>query len=404
MRHLTFIGDTDVIGANNRTIEDRFLYYALIVCFCANALGRGSIFCMILSVLAVVAFKLEFHVDVNTVIMLVFAIAVAIVSIVFYTAGDTFKAFNYFMMYVLGYNGYICAKNKGRFIKRTLFAIFLGFDLHLMLTYIVNFGRERIKVRTLYDVWTNELISVTLIGLLSCMIIGYSFYALFCNKNIKLKIFSIISIIIMLLINIGTATRTPILLFAIVYSVTFLIYALNKHDDRLLKAFGFCCAAALLVVVAYSFNWFDLRHSLMNNPLVSRFRSEGLETNRWKIDKVYFRYMPEYLWGGSHIYGTVHKMAHNFLQECYDMYGIVAFAALLLVLIEFVGIYVKLIFKPVKRDVDILFAAMGLSVLLQLFLEPVFRGYPPLIFSMLLIFGIEKAYLSDRAYCEEKTK
>ena len=50
------------------------------------------------------------------------------------------------------------------------------------------------------------------------------------------------------------------------------------------------------------------------------------------------------MWGGNKIYAAYGKMAHNFIQEGHDAYGILATVALIGLMIGFVRNVVKSIF------------------------------------------------------------
>jgi len=86
-------------------------------------------------------------------------------------------------------------------------------------------------------------------------------------------------------------------------------------------------------------------------------------------------------------------LAHNYLQEGYDLYGVFAFVMLLVVTVQFVSNIFRFATKRQKKGTDMLFLSFYTAVFLQMCVEPVFTGYPILIWSLMLIHGMATAYL-----------
>ena len=105
--------------------------------------------------------------------------------------------------------------------------------------------------------------------------------------------------------------------------------------------------------------------------------------------------MFDYLWGGNNIFHTTHTMAHNFIQEGHDLYGI--FATVFLLLFSAVALWTlaRLTFIRKKQPVVFLLLGIYISIFLQCFVEPVFEGYPILFGLMMLIHGLSVAYLQN---------
>lgn len=377
---------------DEKKFENSIIYYVLIACACVNLLEKGSlIFCAI--ALYKVRFKYKF--DANMISITLLTSAVVISSIIFYSFYEIVKAANFFFLYLIGYNGYLVSNDKIKYINRTVFAIFTGFGANIIITYIYNMNIHRIAVRTLYSFWTHELISVTLIGLLSSVVIGYSFYCLFCSKKIYIKIISLIILIIALLINFSTATRTPIIMLCIVYSVMSIIYASSLGKRKALKALLAINLAFIVIFLTYQFNAFGIKEHIQQYPIFLRFKAEGLYSSRLDITKQHLKYMWRYLWGGNNIKTLVTYSAHNYLQEGYDLYGIFAFIALIAKTVHSIRNIFTLVSIKQKQPQDFLFISMYLSIYIQMCMEPVFSGYPILFWSMLLIDGMATAYLED---------
>lgn len=198
-------------------IEDSWLLYVLIFLPCFNFLGKGSLFYLVFALFAATKISANVRIDSNFFFSMMLTISIAFASVVFYDISEVIKAFNYFLLYLVGYNGFVSAHDKMKFVKRTMAAIFAGFAANIVVTYFYNVNRVVIDYqRILYNFWTGEFIAVTLIGLLSSVVIGYSFYAIFVQKKLIVRIIGIASVIFMILINVQTATRTPFLLSIII--------------------------------------------------------------------------------------------------------------------------------------------------------------------------------------------
>lgn len=116
-------------------------------------------------------------------------ITASVVSLILFDEKEVVKSFVYFLSFVVGYKGYKNSSNRELFIKRIIFVVFAGFLCNLIITYYINFVviGHIAGQRELYSFWTNELMSVTLAGLMSSIPIAYSFYCFFVNQKGYIK-------------------------------------------------------------------------------------------------------------------------------------------------------------------------------------------------------------------------
>lgn len=378
-------------------IENSWIFYALIALSCVNFLGRGSLFYFVFALFALIKIRPTAKVDSNSFFALLLTISILFASIYFYDINDVIKAFNYFLLYLIGYSGFLSAEDKMKFAKRTIFSIFIGLAIYVMLTYIYNLGFTFDYQRTLYNIWTGNLIAVTLIGLLSSVIIGYSFYAIVIHKSFVMKAIGIVSVVFVFLINIQTATRTPMIMFVFLYALMILIYFFSTDWRKKIKWLIFGVLLVMIAIVAYRNNVFGIKSYVLSTPIVQRFTEEGLETSRVEIFRYYLEHMFDNIWGGrkiSQIYGV---LPHNFIQEAHDQYGILATIALLGITVGILVNIIRLIFLKNKEPIDFLFISMYVAIIIQICLEPAFDGYPVVIMSLMLMHGIVVAYLSERS-------
>lgn len=379
-----------------RSTEDSFVYYVLISLFCINFLGRGSIFCFVFGLYAVVKTK-NFKLDICSLFCFILFFASCIASILYSNIIEAIKCLNFFLMYIVGVSGYCNAVNKKKYITWVLFSIFIGYALYIVLTFFanLNMAREYAGQRVINNFWTGERVAVTLVGIMSSVVIGYSGYALLCKKKYFLKVVAIVSLILVVLINSKTATRAPFLLIPIVIGGTFLIYLFNQNAYKVFKILFFILIIVILAIFLININFLGIRTYIESTPIFTRFQKEGNKTGRVQIFQIHLSYFFDYMWGGGNIQDLTGELAHNFLQQGHDLYGIFATVSLVLITICVLSNICKLLIKHKKTEIDYLFISMYLAMFIQSLLEPIFTGYPCFYFSFLLIHGVATGYVNN---------
>ena len=380
----------------SKGLENSTTYHILIATFCLNFLGRGSIFCLVFSAFALFLLrKTSLSLDNCGLVVFLFSVSAIIAAIVHFGVLEAVKCVNFILVYLIGYNGYRTATNKKGFILKTVSAVFCGFSVLLIMTFFYNINFDDGGYRIIQNVWTGELIAVTLIGLLTSVIIGFSFYAIFLEKRTWVKVVAAVVLIISMILNMQTATRTPFLLLGIVYFYLFIVIFKERNfkiNKRLLLILTAC---ALLLAVLIALNVFGIRDRILSTAIVNRFFEEGFESGRMKIVVLHFQNMFKHLFGGNKISTETGRMAHNFIQQGHDMYGIFATAFLVILCISFIKKIVFFTFKKNKDGTDYLILGVYLSMLIQSFMEPVFTGYPCFMFAFLLIHGMVNKYVKE---------
>ncbi|MBR2443939.1 MAG: hypothetical protein IKB27_00890 [Clostridia bacterium] len=378
-------------------IENSILLYALIALSCMNFLGRGSIVFLVCALIGFFMINSSLRVDRSFAVIAITSLAMMVTALMHYGINEAIKVLNFMLLYLLFYNGFACATNKIKFIKRTIFSIFAGFAFFIVYTYVYNLNIDTPDwQRIIYSPWTGEEAAVTLVGLLSAVVIGYSFYAVFCQRKIWLKLLAIASLIIMFLVNIDTATRTPIILSIILFVVMYSINLISLKGHASIKSVVALMLLVCAIFVIYFTDAFGIRTMLLESPLFERFEEEGTETSRWEINKEHAEHMFEHLWGGGGVSEQTDTTPHNYIQEGHDRYGIIAFFGLILMTYYFIKNIVSLIKIKDKKPIDILFISMYLSMLIQMLLEPVFSGYPIIIMALIVIHALASGYLKNR--------
>ena len=307
-------------------------------------------------------------------------------ALVFFGYSEWIKALVFFTAFFAGFCISSCCNTD--VVKRLVFFAVSGFSVHLLLLAYLNIMvlGHMAGDRTMVSPWTGHLIAVTLVGLNSCVPIAYSFYCFFCQKKQWLKIFGLLILLLVIIINSATATRTPFILMGFVYLVMF--YVLFKSGDTKRRAWLVILGIAAVVVLVNV-----VLPRIVDSAIGNRFADEELQTSRIDIMGIYLEHMWEYPFGGGLVQKNYHRMAHNVIQESYDFYGI--FFEVLFIFV-FIGIIKRTLFlyrlKP-KSSLAFLLICLNVAILPQLLMEPVIQGYPQLLWFMFLMDGVVVGFL-----------
>lgn len=391
------------IKINTQTVENSILLYSLLALACMNFLGHGNIVMLVFNIFALIKLRFKIKFDKPSYLYIALSLFVTIHSIVFFSPNDIIKALNYMLAYIVGVNCYLAATDKEKFIKRTMFAMFMGFSLNALLILIYNFlkfGRI-VAARVLYSVWTGERVSVTLVGLLACVAIGYSYYAFFCNKKIYLKILSGAMLFIALYLAFFTATRTPFFMLVVVYFILLLIRFIESDMSHKIRNIIFLIIVVAAIFALYYLNVFNIKTTVDSSMLYQRLTGDPNSESRFLIATKYLKIMPKYIFGNGYLSETSGIYPHNYLQQTYDLYGLSSLVAMILVTIHLIKNFIALLNIKNKSNVDFLCLALFIPMAIQVLLEPVVTGYPILLWALFLLNGIVGQHLKNRSAVRE---
>lgn len=356
--------------------------FLLLFLACFNFMGRGPIIYFMFCVYGILI-TWSFRFNQTCLLYLVLSVFAGIASFFYYDFAEIIKSSVYFLSFYVGYILCMSQKRTLAFFTHLILWGVLGFVASLLLFGYLNIiiiGHTA-GVRVMISPWTMEEIQVTLIGLLSSVPLIYSFYCLFCQEKIYLKLLGLLMIIISFVINMETATRTPFLLFGLVYMIMFYVLLKGSSFQKKIQAIFLFL---LFLVLAL----FLLERYATELAIAERFSDEGLETSRIYITKLYFQHMWEYPFGGGFVEKTYHYMAHNLLQESYDMFGMFFFFSLIIVIVGIIKRGFRLYRIKDKSSLSFMLISLYIGITLQVMMEPVIVGYPQLIWLFFLIDGI----------------
>lgn len=387
-----------------KNYEDNIFNYILIALTCLNIFLKGSI------VLVVFCLYNFFFVKqkINGTALLLFFLAFSVTARILLDQNDIFnelvKASNYVLPYMIGFNGYTKANNKSLYIKRTLVSVFIGYNLHVLLMFVYNLIKGS-SGRTMISIWTNEPVAVTLIGLLSSFIVGYALSIIIFDSGKWTKIVCVGTLILVIAVNMQTATRTPFILMLVTGAVLFIITQTEdgfKNQIKYLMIFSFII---FLIVIVFALNIFNVRDIFLSSDIIDRFSEEGMETGRWTANRFYISKMLDYPFGGGEIQRLAGgRYAHNIWLQCYDEYGAIPFVFMVIITVSFIKIFIKIARMNDKTITEYILLSIYFTTLLQLALEPVMTGYPILFWIQLLIHGMATQHYKDVSIESKKIK
>lgn len=385
-----------------RKEKSNYLIYLLFVLAGMNFFTKGSVALLFLCVYTLFFTKVKnLKADFTFLILVAFSLFASASCLLTMPLKscilEIIKLMNYPLLYLVGRITYAKQKDKRGFFDRVLCCMFLGCFFNIVLTLAYNLIVYGINGRVLYSFWTKGPIAVTLVGVFSSVVIGWSFYALFLSKKRSCIIVAIVALVVMFYINFETATRTPILLFFILYFFMFVILWLNSKQKNVARAIIAFIGLFLAGTCIYILDLFNIQTLLQETPLFQRFSEEGMETGRWEISLKFFKYMPEYFWGGSNISKIVGSLGHSVWLEAYDVYGCFSSLCLIIVTVKIVGNLIKLISRKIKKDVvDYAYIGLAIAILIQCALEPIVTGFPIVFWFLLFLDGMLKERLKAR--------
>lgn len=378
--------------------DSKLLISHILLCMaCMNFLKRGSIlfFLFVLwTTFEIVLKNKKVVLDRSFIFPFFLTLGMFFSSIMYYGASEIIKSINYFLAFVVGYNLIYKTKKRSETAKNFIASIYSGFLIYLFLTFVKNnsigFSVQR---RLIYEFWKGEPVAVTLIGLLCSVIIGYSFYGILLQKNKILKIICVFSLWLTLIINIKTATRTPFVLFVCIYLMMGSICFINSKMKNKLKMIVLICIFIGMISFCVLNNTFGIRDYILESSIFKRVMVEGFNTSRNDISEYYLEYFFEYIWGGGFIQSKAGILAHNYILEAHDSFGIIVSVSLLGITFEFLKNTLKMFKIKNKNSIIFLFLSVYVAIFVQMCLEPVFEGYPVLVMCFLFLHGMIIAFL-----------
>lgn len=350
--------------------------------------------------------KRRLAVDWNIPILLVFSVSWLVFSpdLEHLSITTILKPFLYPMAYLVGRNFFLKGRTLYSLDKRendpvipVVVILSLGPFAHYMLNYISGIGSSS---RNTVDIWSGAVLSATGQAALACMMIGVAIAALFMPGRPFVKIAAVLSMILMLLYNMILAGRTLLLIMVIV-TLACSVYCFFEYGSltKRFKRLNFFLGIVLLVYVAYSFNWFDIKDTLESSNIYLRFINKTTEdfftSTRLELKWMHLEQFETAVWGGCEIRYSGAGYAHDLFLDSYDEAGIFALIALVVLCVRNLFIvYRTMTEKRMAFPVRLTLIAVYMSMYLEFFVEPIIQGMPWLFVCFCFIYGLNVQQLN----------
>lgn len=387
------------------------LCFLLVLAF-VNLYGRGPIFYFLFCFSSIIIFLLK---SINPIVRIqhlwpyiILTLGSCLAAVLYYDMSMLIKAICPILSFIIGYNIHHITKKRFFAIKCITYSILTGLFLIFVITYYFNYFVLGVQPgeRVLTDIWTMEIgeLPITIFSLYSSFIIGLTFYLIFVGKHVIEIIVGVLLLGFTLYVNAEAASRSPFLILVVVYVTLFFPYLkfIGKNKTYKKRFIGISiCLGICLLFFAYQLLGQTNREE---SALEARMEQDGLESSRTDLAASYFSLMFEYPLGGGFAEKEIQKKAHNFIQECHDIFGIGAFISLVFICISLAKQVFRVYMSKHIISIDLLFLGIISSVLLQCLLEPIFSAYPQLMWCLFLYHGMLLSYLRGKRKMKKKNK
>ena len=317
------------------------------------------------------------------------------------------KPFTYLLCYVIGASmiedddDYGKDETPLKLFYITVATVSAGSMVHYLLNWIINIGAQD---RNTIDIWTNEVMAATGQAALACLPLGLAVACLFVKTDKKIKIASIVTVVLVLGYNLILSGRTLILMCLILLAVGFLhnFFMQKKGKIRLVIIIA---AVIALLIYAYQSDLFDVKTYVEDSPIYQRFFSDESsieldEDSRTEAKLFHLQNIGTHLFGGSYSFKEA-GYAHDVILDTYDEAGIFALIGIIgYLLVSFAHLLKCLKDKSLPLAFRNIVLCIYVVVYLEFMIEPILHGMPWLFATFCLIDG----YVSRILNYSEKVK
>lgn len=365
--------------------------YILIGIASTGFLGKYPlcIYGLLSSIIIYMALKRKFvyPTNKNFYIMLFFSLAYSMITYIKYNQFSSFLLLAPPISYYIGETICKFCKSDEKYISKCIIAIAIGFFIHAMLNFIINIGANN---RNTIDFWTKTYASATLQGTMLTMILSILFFGVFYIKKMHIKIIYIMCVILSLMYITVIATRTQIIITAIVFIFMLVLDSiLNRKIKKVSKILFVVFFICIAIYALYLNNTFNIKNYLGKSNIVQRLGKQ--ETNqsdesRIKNQILGLKALIENPFGNTEKIGNL-QYVHNMWLDVGKETGIIPFIILIIYTINtFISLWHIIENKKLSIKYKILISSVYLGVNINFAVEPILQG-APFFFSMFIIIN-----------------
>ncbi len=368
------------ISLASLNLINRYFYFIFIavILFCLNSYRKLHFDLLPLSMLLLLSLSLLFFSPESS-----------------YSVLGMIKTLTYLLCYIMGYSlmddDLDCSESNTPYtlFYWTVAATALGSFAHYLLNWISN--GSSFESRNTIDIWSGSEMAATGQAALACIPLGLTIACLFFKNNVKIKVASIVTVIVVLGYNLILSGRTLLFMFLIIVAVAFSHRFLRIKKGRM-RVLVLLIAIILLLLFVYQANILGIRSYIEDSPLYERFFSKDsemeLDEDRRDVKKQYFlKNMFYHPFGGMHMREEM-GYAHDIFLDTYDEAGIFALLGMVIYLL----ISISHLIKCLSDDtLSFGFRQIVLCIYvicyMEFMVEPILQGMPWLFASFCLIDG-----------------
>ena len=304
------------------------------------------------------------------------------------------RRFAFPMCYVIGYNFILRDDETLRNSKKIEYNIILpiimfalGAFTYYFINFILNFGNTN---RNGIDVWSGEIMSATGQAMLASLGVAIFIALLFSDYKLRIKLLSMMGLVIVFLYNLILAGRTLLFLALILTVVCFLYKMKHSDSEHKVSIFFVVLFVVLILYLAYMENWFGIQDMVHNSNLWNRFDElELTEDSRNERKQLYLKNLFSFPWGGNGLRDLVGGYAHDIFLDCYSDAGIITVFLLLAFIVVSISKTLEFVLTTqINYSVKLIVLSVNIATIICFFVEPIFQGMPWLFSAYCFTQGI----------------
>lgn len=293
------------------------------------------------------------------------------------------KPFVYCMCAFIGANILVSCeiKEARKRLTQLLISLGAGSSIHLLLNMLYN--KNTVLYRNTVDIWSKEALGATAQASLGIIAMAIAIACVMSDCSKKSKIISWTAIVLILSYNLVLAGRTLLVIFLVIFAVSFLsVLVFEKDKKNTIKIVLIVIAIIAIALFMYSNNTFGIKDTVESSTLYGRFFAKEatmkLDQDSRMDNKQYFlKNLNMAVWGGGKIRnsrGVIY--AHDLLMDGMDEGGIFTLIFLILMLFESIKNLCKYVFSSfVDFHVKQIVLCLSVAFFLEFTVEPILIGY-----------------------------
>lgn len=256
-------------------------------------------------------------------------------------------------------------------------------------SYMALYAFQRLSV----DVWREQLVSVTVTGMFFSFGSGLSVGALFAKTKLRTKFVALVTLIACLAATVFFANRTLLVIVLIMVAGYFLGTLLSAKTTATKKALLILAfiAGAVLIIAAFTLNWFGLMDWFMSLKVVQRM--DGDEVGRMSVWSLFFEngaFLRYPMGGGFIAKAGGMGYLHNLWLDIYNRVGVLPFIFIVVFTVQMLRRYFvfrKLMLQHHYRTANTCFTALMIATVLNCMVEPIIEANPYYFLIVLMFLG-----------------